>query len=95
MLIVTQHNKGDTVSFKLQSGEEIVARIDDVTETGYRLHKPLTLMNTGQGIGLGQFMMTADPLSDIHMPKSSVVCTSKTHTEMAKKYIEATTGLKT
>ena len=95
MLIETPHKKGDTVSFKLQSGEEIVARVDDVTDTSYRLHKPLTLMNTGKGIGLGQFMMTADPLSDIYTPKSSVVCSSKTHTTMAKQYIEATTGIKT
>jgi len=95
MLIETPYKKGDTVSFKLISGEEVVARIDDIKDNSYLIHKPLTLMQGPKGLVLGQFMMTGDPLSNIVLPKSSITCMTKTQEDMAKQYIEVTTGIKT
>jgi hypothetical protein len=95
MLVEVPFKKGDTVSIKLTSGEEIVTRLDEIKEDSYLIHKPLTLMQGPKGLVLGQFMMTADPLANLGLPVKNVMCITKTETGMAKKYIEATTGIQT
>ena len=52
-------------------------------------------MQGPKGLVLGQFMMTADPLANLGLPVKNVMCITKTETGMAKKYIEATTGIQT
>ena len=42
MLLEVPYKKGDTVSIKLISGEEVVARIEEINDTSFKLHKPLT-----------------------------------------------------
>jgi hypothetical protein len=95
MLKITSPIKeGDTVSVKLITGEECIARIQKINDDSYVLHKPLSLLQSPQGMVLGQFMMTGDPDADITMPKSSVLCFTQTQKDMASKYTEATTGIK-
>ena len=43
MLIEKTISKGDVVSFKLASGEEVVAKIDQLTDDKYIVTKPLML----------------------------------------------------
>ena len=43
MLIEKSITKGDVVSFKLASGEEVVAKLDGLDETRYVVTKPLML----------------------------------------------------
>jgi small nuclear ribonucleoprotein (snRNP)-like protein len=43
MLIETPYKVGDTVSIKLSSGEELVARLEAETDKHYTLSKPLML----------------------------------------------------
>ena len=95
MLLEVPYKKGDTVSIKLVSGEEVVARIEAINDTSFKLHKPLTLMQGPKGVVLGSFMMTADPLKDITLPKTSVMVIAEYEKETSKKYIEVTTGIQT
>ena len=95
MLIEAPYKKGDTVSIKPVSGEEIVARVESIDDASFKLHKPLTLMQGPKGLVLGSFMMTADPLKDITLPKTSVMVIAECEKETQKKYIEVTTGIKT
>lgn len=94
-MLVQSHKSGDTVSMKLTSGEEIVARLTEEKTDSWVVHKPLTLMQGPQGLVLGQWMITSDPLQDINIPKSNVMVITKTLEDHAKRYIEATTGIKT
>lgn len=94
-MLVQSHKSGDTVSIKLTSGEEIVARLTEEKADSWVVHKPLTLMQGPQGLVLGQWMITSDPLQDINIPKSNVMVITKTLEDHAKRYIEATTGIKT
>ena len=48
MLIETPYKNGDTVSLKLSSGEEIVARLDEETPTKFVLTKPMVLIMQAQ-----------------------------------------------
>lgn len=95
MLVNTPAKSGDTVSMKLTSGEEIVARVADEKDDAWVVHKPLTLMQGPQGLVLGQWMLTSDPNNDVSIPKSNVMVITKTLEDHAKRYIEATTGIKT
>jgi len=75
MLKITSPIKeGDTVSVKLVTGEECIARIQKIHDDSYVLHKPLSLLQSPQGMVLGAFMMTGDPDADITMPKTSILC---------------------
>lgn len=94
-MLVQTYKTGDTVSIKLTSGEEIVARVTEEKADSWIVHKPLTLMQGPNGLVLGQWMITCDPAQDVSIPKSNVMVITKTLEEHAKRYIEATTGIKT
>ena len=52
MLIETPYKVGDTVSFKLTSGEEIVARLEAEEPGVYTLKRPMTMVAQQSGLGL-------------------------------------------
>ena len=94
MLIESPVKKGDIVSFKLSSGEEVVGRYEEETDTVYKVSKPLMLIHTPEGIGFGPYMMTVDAESKITININNVIGMAKTEANFAKTYIEGTTGLK-
>jgi len=93
MLIETPYKEGDTVSFKLTSGEELIARLDKETDDTYTVHKPLMVIANQQGLGLAPFMFTVNPDSKIKLNTKNVLCAVKTDDEMAKQYVQNTTGI--
>ena len=93
MLIETPYKDGDTVSFKLSSGEEIVARLEKEDEKSYTLKKPMVLIAQQQGLGLAPFMFSVSPDSKFVLRANSVSCVSKTETEIAKQYMAQTSGI--
>jgi hypothetical protein len=93
MLIETPYKVGDTISLKLSSGEEIVARMDGEDSEYFTLKKPMVLIMQEKGLGLAPFMFSVDPGNKFMMRTSSVTCVSKTQTDIANQYIATTTGL--
>jgi hypothetical protein len=93
MIIETPYKQGDTVSIKLTSGEELVARLEADSEKSYKIKKPLMLVAQGAGMGLAPFMFTVSPDSTIDIKKSAVTCVVKTAEDMSKQYIQSTTGI--
>ena len=93
MLIEALYKIGDTVSFKLSSGEEIVARLEDENEKSYTLKKPMVLMMQQQGLGLAPFMFSVSPDGKFKLQAASVSCIAKTESEIAKQYISTTSGI--
>lgn len=94
MLIEAPLKDGDTVTIKTINGDEIVARLVQATGEGYKVAKPLAIMATPQGIGLGPFAFTINPDTQIHINKTAIIFIAKTDSEMAKQYISSTTGIK-
>jgi hypothetical protein len=86
MLIELPYKAGDTVSFKLSSGEELVARLEEETSTTYRLHKPMVLIAQQQGLGLAPFMFGVSPDAKFVLQAASVSCVAKTESGIAKQY---------
>jgi len=93
MLIQTPYKEGDTVSLKLTSGEEVVARLDEETATKFSLTKPMVLIAQQQGLGLAPFMFSVSPDAKININASSVTCISKTAGEIADQYIASTSNI--
>jgi hypothetical protein len=93
MLIEAPYKVGDTVSFKLSSGEEVVGRLDSETDKAYILNKPMVIIAQQQGLGLAPFMFSVAPDGKFNLTATSVACLAKTETGIAKQYIEQTTGI--
>ena len=93
MLIQTPAKKGDTVSIKLSSGEEMVARLESQDNNQLVVHKPLMLTATQSGVGLAPYMFTTKD-EKFTLNLRNVICVANTEKDMADKYTESTTGLK-
>lgn len=93
MIIETPYKLGDTVSFKLSSGEEIVSRLDAETDKFYTLKKPMVLVAQQQGLGLAPFMYSVNPDGKFNLAVNAVSCIAKTEAEIGKQYVSQTSGI--
>jgi len=72
MLLQKQQTVPYTGVFKLNSGEEFIAKVVNETDSTLTVSKPLCLVDTGQGLRFAPFMMMADLDEDIILPKPIV-----------------------
>ena len=93
MLIEAPYTVGDTVSIKLSSGEELIARLDSESGDKITVIKPLMLVVQQQGMGLAPYMFTVKHDNRFTLNMQNIICVAKTDKEMASQYIEKTTGL--
>lgn len=93
MIIEKSLAAGDTVTIKTTAGEEIVARLVEAKPNSYVVSKPLAVMATQQGIGLGPLAFTISPDAKIEINTHAVLFVAKTDSEMAKQYVSSTSGL--
>jgi len=89
------YRENDIVTFKLVTGEEIVARVVAETDTTVTIYKPLTLVHNGQGMALIQTIMSVRPEQELTVQKSAVVMSGISREEMTSAWYESTSGLKT
>lgn len=94
MLIDKGTTAGEVVSLKLNSGEEIIAKLVEETATGYKVSKPLVLSMNQQGLGMIPFMFTNDMEKDLVINKGSVIVITTCEQQFANQYIQGTTGIK-
>ena len=93
MIIESPYKQNDTITLKTTGGEEIVARFVEEDTSSITVNKPMAIMATGQGIGLGPFAFTINPDSKVKINKHSLVFVHKTDGEMAKQYVSSTSGI--
>jgi|TARA_B110000503_G_scaffold105522_1_gene157471 hypothetical protein len=93
MLIELPYRVGDNVSFKLSSGEEIIARLEAETDKNYTLHKPMVLIAGKEGLGLAPFMFSVAPDGKFVLQAQSVSCVAKTEEQISKQYTSQTSGI--
>lgn len=85
---------GKVYTFKLNSGEEMIAKVVDAGEGYAMLQDPVSVAPGPQGMGLVPSMFTADPDKNPRLNMSCVAIHSLTDENVRMKYIEATTGIK-
>lgn len=93
MLISKGIQDGDIISLKLNSGEEVVAKLDSQTDTEFKLHNPMVLSMTQQGIGMIPFVITADPEAILSVSKDRAIIATQTRKDAASSYLQQTTGI--
>ena len=84
---------GEVYTFKLTSGEEVVAKVTAIEDSNILLHDPVSVAPGPQGLGLMQSLFTADPKDPARLNINNVTIFALTDTSVKAKYIEATTGL--
>jgi hypothetical protein len=94
MLKTNKFKSGDIISAKLISGEEIVSKLGEETETTYEFQRPVSLSIGPQGAALTPYMITAsaDNLI-IVVDKNKVIAVAEAQKEVCAEYTKATTGL--
>jgi hypothetical protein len=84
---------GETYTFKLTSGEEVLGKVLEVQDHYISLKDPVSVAPGPQGLGLMQSMFTADPKDPARLNINNVTIFALTDESVKAKYIEATTGL--
>ena len=93
MIIETPYKAHDAVSIKTTGGEEIVARFVEEDAHSITVERPMVVMATQQGLGLGPYSFTVDPKAKFKLNKNAIVFVHKTEADMANQYILSTSGI--
>lgn len=94
MLISKGISAGEVITLKLTSGEEIVARLSEETDTYYKLSHPQVIGMGPQGPGLMPYLFTVAPDRDVKLHKVTVTLAEPTDAGFAKQFMESTSGIK-
>ena len=82
------------MTLKLNSGEELVAKIIDKSSECVIIEHPVSIAPGPQGMGLVPSMFTADMDHPVQLNINSVALVAETDGTVSAKYIEATTGIR-
>ncbi len=85
---------GEVITFKLTSGEELVAKLVDDGPMHYRLSRPMVIGMGPSGPGLMPYLFTVNPEKEIKLSKGTVTVAEVTDQAFAKQFLEQTSGIK-
>jgi hypothetical protein len=85
---------GKVYTFKLNSGEEMIAKVTAHNNHEIKIQDPVSVAPGPQGMGLVPSMFTADPAQNSTLNINCVAIYAQTDDNVRMKYIEATTGIK-
>lgn len=99
MLVTSNYKKGDVVTIKLSTGEEIVSRFESLDADSLKLVKPTVLTlnpQNGQAM-LIPWLMSIDAHSSdpVTIKANQIVATGKPVKTLADSYTQNTTGIQT
>ena len=94
MLIDKGVTAGEVVTFKLTSGEEIVAKLVEDGAAFYKLSRPMVIGMGQQGPGLMPYLFTVHPDKEVKLNKVVVAMAEATDKQFADQFIQSTTGIK-
>lgn len=86
-------NIGECYSIKLNSGEEVVARVKERITDWIVIENPVSVAPGAHGMGLVPSLFTADANELVRLNINSISIYAITDSTVKMKYIEAVTGL--
>jgi len=92
MLLSKPISVGETVSVKLISGEEIIARLEAENSDSIKVSKPLTISLGPQGLGMIPFMFL-NGSTTIDIKHAHILAMGVAKKEAADQYLQGTTGI--
>ena len=81
-------------TFKLNSGEELIAKVAFTTGDFITIYEPVSIAPTQQGMQMIPSMFTADPKAEVRLNTICIAICAPTDDSVKMKYLEATTGIK-
>ena len=93
MLIDKGVCEGEVITFKLTSGEELVAKLVEDGAAYYKLSRPMVIGMGQQGPGLMPYLFTVHPDKDVKLNKNVVAMAEATDEQFAKQFLQSTTGI--
>ena len=84
---------GSIYTFKMNSGEELVAKVKQAGGDWILVHDPVSVAPGPQGMGLMPSLFTANPESETRLNTNSIAVVAETDDGVKTKYIQATTGI--
>ena len=85
---------GKVYTFKLNSGEEMIAKVsNEVTGNYIAVTDPVSVAPGPQGMGLVPSLFTADPDQSVTINTNSIAMYVETDDNVRAKYTQATTGI--
>ncbi len=93
MLFDASYKDGEIVCFKLVNGDEVVAKVVECTQGGWKLNKPCTVMPSPQGLGLIQTLFSADINKNVELKFEHVMMHAPTLKALEDHYLQTTTGI--
>ena len=85
---------GNVYTFKLNSGEELIAKVKHSGGDWVVLEEPVSIAPTQQGMQMIPSVFTANPKGEFKLNTSSIALYAETDDSVRMKYLEATTGIK-
>jgi hypothetical protein len=91
-----QFDQNQVYTFKLNSGEELIARVEkqEFNAEWITISDPVSVAPGPQGMGLVPSMFTADIKREIQLNINSISLYAYAEDAVKMKYIEAITGIK-
>ena len=84
----------EVYTFKLNSGEELIAKVTQAGGDFIELQEPVSIAPTQQGMQMIPSIFTADPKGIFRLNTSSIAIYANSDDSIKLKYLEATTGIK-
>ena len=84
---------GTVYTIKLNSGEELIAKVTEISDTQLTITDPLSIAQGPKGMTLIPSMFTANPEKPITLNTSSVTLYGHTEDNVKDQYITMTTGI--
>ena len=84
----------EVVSIKLNSGEELITRVKEVTDTYLIITEPVSVAPGPQGMGLVPSLFTANPSGEFMLNRNSIAVVCETEYNIKAKFSEAVSGVK-
>jgi small nuclear ribonucleoprotein (snRNP)-like protein len=94
MLISKGIAVGEIVTVKTTSGEELLAKLVERTDSTITVSRPVVLTAGSKGIALVPYLFTTDPDANIVINMNNVIVMAATGKDAADQYIQQTTGIK-
>jgi len=85
---------GKVYTFKLNSGEELIAKVVEVTTDRIIVTEPVSIAPGREGMQMIPSMFTVEQGTNVTLNTNNVSLYAVTDDNIKDKYIEATTGIK-
>lgn len=86
--------KNEVYTFKLNSGEELIAKVVETATDWIKIQEPVSIAPSQGGMQMIPSVFTADPKDDFKLNTNSIAIVAVTDDSLKMKYLEATTGIK-